>query len=339
MAAGSLNFNIALVVQRGRLQFEALLFLASLRRASPECCGRVFLAEPQPGPLWPRDPRVQNKAIRRKLEELGGTFLPFETCHFGHAYPHGNKIEMLQALPEGEPFVFFDTDSLITGALETVPFDFHKPSASLKREGTWPKPELYGPTMDEIWAALYRQFGLNFESSLDHSQPENHWRRYLYFNAGFFYGACPRRFGAHFLNIARTIQDDPPKELSGQKIYPWLDQIALPLVIHTLGGGRDTLVASYLDEPISCHYRKLPLLFAKEADHVVDMVKIISQDQSLRSLLQKYPPYRRFLYEGAGMQARALFDQTALPRTEHVIRKRLKAAGLWSGAWKTPKRT
>ncbi len=330
MTAGPSRFNIALVVQRGRLQFEALLFLASLRRSCPGFSGKIFLTEPQPGPLWPRDPRVQNKAIRGKLQEMGGVFIPFENRHFGQSYPQGNKIEMLQALPKGEPFVFFDTDTLITGPLETVPFDFERPSASLRREGTWPKPELYGPSMDEIWASLYRRFSLDFESSLDCSEPKNHWRRYLYFNAGFFYGACPHRFGERFLEIARAVRDDPPKELIGQKIYPWLDQIALPLVIHALGGGRDGLPAGYLDGDISCHYRKLPLLFARESASAVHLVQEIAQDQSLKPLLQKYQPYERFLYEGAGQEARALFDQSRLPRTEHAIRKRLKDAGLWS---------
>lgn len=121
------RFNIAIVVQGGRLQFEALLFLASLRAATPDFPGRVFLAEPQPGPNWQGDPRVKAQDIRDMMVELGGTFLPFENRHFGQHYPQGNKIEMLRALPRDEPFVFFDTDTLITGDLMTVPFDFTRP--------------------------------------------------------------------------------------------------------------------------------------------------------------------------------------------------------------------
>jgi hypothetical protein len=98
----------------------------------------------------------------------------------------------------------------------------------------------------------------------------NIWRRYLYFNAGFFYHRCPRAFGSRFLEISRGIRDDPPPELVCQSLDPWLDQIALPLVIQDLGGGRDTLAPGWLDGSHSCHYRLLPLLYAREADRVVD---------------------------------------------------------------------
>ena len=105
----------------------------------------------------------------------------------GAAYPHGNKIEALAAMPPGRPFVFFDTDTLITGDLCTVPFDFDRPSASLRCEGTWPKPQLYGPGYTGLWKSLYDKFDLDFESSLDLSQPDEFWKRDLYFNAGFFF--------------------------------------------------------------------------------------------------------------------------------------------------------
>jgi hypothetical protein len=45
-------------------------------------------------------------------------------------------------MPADTPFVFFDTDTLITGELMSVPFDFSCPGASLRREGTWPEPTL-----------------------------------------------------------------------------------------------------------------------------------------------------------------------------------------------------
>ena len=130
-------FNILIVAQRGRLQYEALLFAASLRHASPDHAAQLFVAVPQPGPLWPNDPSVIDADVLALLDELGAKAIPFDSRHFGAAYPYGNKIEALFALPEGEPFVFFDTDTLITGDLGAVPFDFDRPTASLRREGTW----------------------------------------------------------------------------------------------------------------------------------------------------------------------------------------------------------
>lgn len=321
-------FNIAIVAQSGRLQFEALLFMASFRAANPDFPGQIFIAEPQPGALWPDDPRIKNPDIRAMLTELGGTFLPFESRHFGQSYPQGNKIELLRDLPD-QPFVFFDTDTLITGDLTDVPFDFTRPTASLRREGTWPKPQLYGPGYGAIWKSLYDRFGLDFESSLDLSQPDEYWRRYLYFNAGWFFHQSPARFGQLFERYALSIRDDPPAELIGQRLDPWLDQIALPLAIHALGGGRQTLAEGYLDGAVSCHYRLIPLLYAREADHVVTHLETVAAPNRIKKLLKLYDPFKRLIFQGRGQKARALFDQTNLPRREHIIRKTLRSEGLW----------
>ena len=117
-----------------------------------------------------------------------------------------------------------------------VPFDFDRPSASNKVEGTWPEIELYGPGYTQIWKSLYDRFGLDFDSSVDPSQPDEYWRRYLYFNAGFFYYRDAHEFGKRFLQYACDIRDNPSVETECQELNPWLDQVALPLVVHALGG-------------------------------------------------------------------------------------------------------
>ncbi len=325
----SSDFNIVVVGQSGRLQYEALLFAASLREMSPDFHGRLFIAEPQPGPKWEKDPRMSNPDVVALLDAFDAEILPFESRHFGQAYPEGNKIELLRALPANEPFVFFDTDTLITGELADVPFDFDRPSASLKVEGTWPIPEIYGPGYAGIWKSLYDRFDLDFDSSLDLSQPEEYWRRHLYFNAGFFYYKCPHEFGALFERIALSIRDNPGDALACQALYPWLDQISLPLVIHALGGGRDTLEAGYLDDKTTCHYRLLPLLYARETDHVIDVLKEITAPNRIKKVLKQYEPFKRMIYQNRGEKVRALFDRDHLPRREQAIRNQIKKNGFW----------
>jgi hypothetical protein len=322
-------FNVVVVAQDGRLQYEAALFCASFRAAMPDCPGRLLVAEPQPGPKWGRDPRISDAGVRALLAELGAEILPFETPHFGESYPYGNKIELLSALPEGEPFVFFDSDTLILGDLAEVPFDFDRPSASRRVEGTWPRIELYGPGYTAIWKSLYDRFGLDFEGSLDLSQPDEYWRRYLYFNAGFFYHRCPREFGRLFLDFALAIRDDPPPELVCQPLDPWLDQVALPLVIHALGGGRDALPPGWLDGSHSCHYRLLPLLYAREEDRVVETLEAVAAPNRVKKVLKAHDPMKRMVYQGKGQRARGLFDRANLPRREQVIRNTLKREKLW----------
>jgi hypothetical protein len=323
------KFNVVVVGQNGRLQYEAALFVASFRASNSNFKGRLFVAEPQPGPTWSGNPKIGDAEVRALLDRLKVEILPFDCVHFGESYPYGNKIEMLQALPKGEPFVFFDTDTLVMGDLTRVPFDFDRPSASLKVEGTWPQLELYGPGFGQIWKSLYDQFGLDFESSLDLSQPDEYWRHYLYFNAGFFYYKCPHAFGERFLQYALEIHDNPPEELICQVMDPWLDQVALPLVIHSLGGGRDTLESGWLDGKTTCHYRVLPLLYAREDQHVIDVLEEISAPNWIKKVLKAYEPMRRMIYQGKGHKARALFDQANLPRKEQAIRNRLKRERLW----------
>ena len=320
--------NILIVAQAGRLQYEALLFALSFHRHNPDYPGRVIVAEPQEGGAWPRDPTIRPD-IRDILIDLGLEVLPFEASHFGEAYPNGNKIEALALLPAGEPFLFFDTDTLVTGDLSGIAAHASRPSASMRREGTWPVEELYWPGYTAIWKSLYDKFGLDFESSLDLSEPDEFWRRYLYFNAGWFLGPDPAAFHQHFLKFALAIRDNPTPEMVIQPLDPWLDQIALPLVIHALGGGRPGPELGGLDGELTCHYRLFPLLYARESDAVVELLEEVAKPNKYKKILKDYIPIRKMIYHGQGRKARALFNQHALPALEKDIRQTLKAHKFW----------
>jgi hypothetical protein len=321
-------FNIMIVGQSGRLQYEALLFAASLRANSPDFKGRLIVAEPQMGPLWKADPTM-DVSVKEALIELGAEIVPFESKHFGQAYPYGNKIEGLSTLPAGEPFVFFDTDTLITGDISTVPFDFDRPSASMRREGTWPEEELYWPGYTGVWKSLYDKFGLEFESTLDLNEPDEYWKRYLYFNAGWFFYRDPAEFGKRFTEWAVELRDNRPDELAVQSLDPWLDQAILPLVIHSFGGGRPGPELDGLDGDITCHYRMFPLLYARESDRVIEVLEQVATPNKVKKILKLYEPIKRLVYQGRGAKIRDLFDQNDLPRKERQIRNRIKANGFW----------
>ena len=324
------RFNIMVVGQAGRLGYEAVLLAASLRAMDPGFKGRLIVAEPQPGPLWPRDPRIKSDGVREALHRLGAEILPFQNRIFGASYPNGNKAEGLSVLPEGEPFLFLDTDTLITGPLSGLPFDWQRPSASMRRENTWPVIELYGPGYTQTWKVLYDRFGLDFESSLDPAHPDEYWQRYLYFNAGWFFGACPRAFGHRLTEIMASIRDDRPEELVCQSLNPWLDQIALPLVIHERGGGRPPPGLAPLDSgETACHWRALPLIYARESDRIVEILEEVTRPNRIKKVLKEYDPFLRMIYQGRGHKVRALFDRNNLPRREQAVRNRIKSHNLW----------
>ncbi len=323
------TFNVMVVGQSGRLQYEALLFVSTLKRADPSFKGKIVVAEPQPGEIWWGENPCMDEDARAALVDLGAEIVPFEARHFGASYRNGNKIEALATLPAGEPFVFFDSDTVITGKLSEVPFDFSRPSASMKREGTWPEIELYGPGYAQIWKSLYDKFGLDFESSLDLSEPNEYWARYLYFNAGWFFGADPVAFRQRFLDYALAIRDDRPDELVLQSLDPWLDQVALPLVIHSFGGGRPGPELDGLDGDVSCHWRILPLAYARESDRTIAAIEEAAAPNRVKKVLKAYEPMLRMIYQGRGQKVRALFDRDALPNSERKIRNMIKREGFW----------
>jgi len=55
------------------LQYEAVMFLASLRQPAPDYIGQVFVAEPQHTERWNRNPTITNPEIRALIKTLGGT--------------------------------------------------------------------------------------------------------------------------------------------------------------------------------------------------------------------------------------------------------------------------
>ena len=326
--AVSSDFDIVIVGQAGRLQYECLLLAASLKANAPTFAGTLYVAEPQEGPLWDKDPTMPGD-IKGALEELGAVILPFENTAFGQSYPHGNKIEALCAMPEGRNFLFLDSDTLILGDIGTLATDFSRPSASMRRTGTWPEEELYWPGYNATWKSLYDRYGLDFDSTLDLSQPDEYWQRYLYFNAGWVTGHDAPAFGARWRDWAVETRDNCPEELVLQSLDPWLDQVTLPLVIHSFGGGRPDDTLAGLDGAFTCHYRMLPLLYAREADTVVTALEEVTAPNKVKKWLKQYDPFKRMIYQNRGEKVRALFDQNDLPPRERQLRNRIKREGFW----------
>lgn len=318
--------NILIVAQEGRLQYEALLLAASLRHFAPNKALRLFVAEPQAGPLWPDDPRMNRPAIRRELRALGAEIVPLHNRHWGARYPNGNKIEALSLLPKGEGFLFLDTDTLITGDLSGL--DCARPTASVRVEPTWPRISLYGPDFAAIWGALYARFGLGMDATLDTFFAADDWRRYMYFNAGWIMGPCPQALGAAMTEYALSIERDVPAPMATQALYPWLDQIVLPLAISALGGGRPTPDMG-LDGTRSLHYRALPVIYATAPDTTVDLLEQVTGAPHLWDIFNQYVSFRRLIFKGEGRVLRDKLDRSALPWTYGALQRQIRDMGHW----------
>ncbi|WP_282603612.1 hypothetical protein [Paracoccus sp. PARArs4] len=322
--------NLLIVAQAGRLEYEAIILLASLRHAAPDWSGRVIVAEPLPEGTWQGRSTQISDPVRGLLTDFGAEILPFTARHFGASYPQGNKIEALALLPANEPFLFLDTDTLVTGPLDKLRFNFKKPSASMARTNTWPQPPLYGPGYEQIWRSIYDRFGVPFDDSIDPAQPKEHWERFLYFNAGWFFGADPAEFGRRYLEWALALRDDPHDELACQAMDPWLDQAVLPVVIHSLGGGRPGKALSGMDGDTTCHYRKLPLLYAQHAERAIGICEEAVAPKHIKRVLKEWEPARKLIYQQKGRtKVRPIFAEDRVQRPERAIRNQIKSRGWW----------
>jgi hypothetical protein len=96
-----------------------------------------------------------------------------------------------------------------------------------------------------------------------------------------------------------------------------------------LGGGRPGPELAGLDGDVTCHWRILPLLYARESDRVVEVLETITAPQPVKKVLKDYVPIKKMIYQGQGAKVRALFDRANLPRREQAIRNTIKREGLW----------
>ena len=100
-------------------------------------------------------------------------------------------------------------------------------------------------------------------------------------------------------------------------------------MIHGLGGGRPGPELAGLDGETTCHWRALPLLYARQSDAAVACLEEVTAPNRVKKVLKQYDPFKRMIYQGRGARARDLFDRNALPKKEAAIRNRLKRERLW----------
>ncbi|MEM6306836.1 MAG: hypothetical protein AAF701_02475, partial [Pseudomonadota bacterium] len=79
----------------------------------------------------------------------------------------------------------------------------------------------------------------------------------------------------------------------------------------------------------TCHYRVLPLLYARENDDVVAKLETCLAPNRVKKVVKEYMPLRKIVYQKKGHRVRDMFDRNDLPRKEQHIRNRIKRAGLW----------
>ncbi len=179
---------------------------------------------------------------------------PFTSRHFGAAYPYGNKIEGWRSCRRANLRLLRQRYA-DHGALGPDRLSVCAACGLDAARGDLARPRPGWPGHAAVWGSLYAQAGLDFDASQDPDFGPDDWRRYLYFNAGWFFGADPAAFGARFLATALMIRDRTPRRLTASPCTPgW---IRWPCRADDPCDGRRAAGAGpcRLDGAVTCHWR------------------------------------------------------------------------------------
>ena len=87
-----------------------------------------------------------------------------------------------------------------------------------------------------------------------------------------------------------------------------------------------------MDGDVTCHYRNLSLLYARESEATIDAFERVAALPDIQLLMSGDAAYDRLFLQGDGRrQIRPIFAGKLLPSKEQSIRQDLRKAGLWFG--------
>jgi hypothetical protein len=297
--------NIVIVAQAGRIGYQAVLCAASIRAFHGAGDVRTFVCVPQNSPRWDNDPSLADPELLRLFKRYDCEVVPFDNAGFGSAYPHSNKFYAILSLPPEEPFVFLDSDSMLVAPIAPGALSFESPA--LKPGGpSWPVEGADGRSIGEVWRALYAFFDIDPAPWRDLSRKDDDHQCYPYYNGGIVYHANARGFGELWLELAQRIWRERPAAIAGQPLKPWLDQIALPVLLAKLGipSGREP-------DPIHktvVHYH-FPFFLQVRHTKAVELFDELLKDSTLASVLQNDKGFRFYLSDDARKIVRDAHDE------------------------------
>jgi len=95
------------------------------------------------------------------------------------------------------------------------------------------------------------------------------------------------------------------------------------------GGGRHTLALGWLDAKTSFHYRRVPLLYAREDDRVITKLERLANQAHIRARLSQHPTFQRIIYQKQERRLRGMIDRSHQPISKVALHNKLKALGYW----------
>lgn len=334
-----MTVNIYAIGQRGRLECEALLCMASLKLFNTRTDTKLFVCTPRNNELWQNNPDMSNSPAADALRSLGVEVVSFENEIFGSRYPHSNKMYAISALPPDEPFIFFDSDHVFGGDLASIEINFDRPIAR-QTAMAWPVNNKTNFSRAELWDAVYRKFGIStdgwYRAAFDREDPKH----FPYFNAGVFFGKEAGNFFIRYRRFMHEMDQDPPAEIDKWSLFPFLDQVTLPLVMHGVGGSPKYYDQEYPFNRISKHYFSVPYLFFPPGNRWLEIARSIVTSREFRDIFIQDDTFRYyFIEEGAekveslsrSLSEKGYFQKGGKWPTPAELKALLMEEGLWKG--------
>ncbi len=303
------SLSFIFVCQAGRLENQALLLAASLRR-NLRCENELIAAVPSPQDTWGS---LSDDTIDL-LDRLDVRRVPIEN-QIDPSYPIGNKVSCLQVPTTADRLVFVDSDILLMRSFEAGPL-FAAPFSAKPAD----LPNVKSPWQ---WARVYRACRVK--------RPKESVATTLYgqlvlpyFNAGLVSVDPTVKLGDAWLECCRRID-----RVWGLPIKrPHLDQLALPVAVRKLNLPYTCLPESYnypvhlkpLDPtspPIFAHYHDPQVLRREPA--LAALIRELSEEHpALAARLRDDPEYAPMLAPRGSAIAMSISGNGAKPQATSV---------------------
>lgn len=211
------DLSICFVYQSGEIATKARHLLTSIRKFSKEC--KIFVGIPLPENIYDRIPQAEISSLRHEFNVQ----IIYFTNSISHSYKIGNKIQLFYEASKycKGSLLFLDSD-----ILQLAPFvpteEMLKKDLSMKLADT-------GTFHYSTY--LIKKYSLKPGNYLTTVTQQK--LLFPYCNAGFIFcsaSGLKKRFPEEWLKVARELFND--SQVTNK--FPWLDQIAIPIVINRL---------------------------------------------------------------------------------------------------------
>lgn len=228
-----MKYCFVFICQQGELEIASMLLAASLKE-NLKCDYELVAAIPQPELRWGKISATSEKLIKQL-----GVRKVFIENKINLNYPIGNKVSCFGIETDADKIIFLDSDILCVSQFDPEKHFINSLNAKPADLATF-----------RNWKPVYDLFDFDLPKERVISTTTNE-KMYPYFNAGMIAIDNIKEFSQQWIECCKKI-DKSGNILNNR---PWLDQIALPIVLKKLNWDY-----GILDERFNfpAHQKKMP---------------------------------------------------------------------------------